>query len=73
MSSNDDSNKASQLSRLADQGQRWEFVSDRPIFELPGTFLDRPLELTIKELRGIRMVDETSIIIRSTLTSEREG
>ncbi len=53
------------FAKLADQGQDWSFITDRPIFERPKGLIDPPLELTVRMLRGIRMVDETSILIKS--------
>lgn len=51
------------LARLGDQGQAWRFESKRPAFKLPEQLMEPPLELTVSQLRGLRMVDETVVVV----------
>lgn len=53
---------ANQLSGLGSQGQTWKFVQEATTFARPASLFDRPLEITIKMLRGLRMVDETIVV-----------
>ena len=51
------------LALLGDQGQKWVFRSDVPKFERAQRLLDPPMEVTIAILRGLRMVDETVVVL----------
>ena len=50
------------LAMLSDQGQVWKFTSELADFTRPRPLFDPPMEITIKMLRGLRMVDETIIV-----------
>lgn len=55
-------NSESQLFNLGSQGQKWKFIQEATTFAKPTPLFDRPLEITVKMLRGLRMVDETIIV-----------
>ena len=59
-----------QLATLAKQGQVWKFVEESFTFRRPAPLFDRPLEITIQMLRGLRMVDET-IVVHGSLPREK--
>lgn len=58
---NDGKSKA-RRSDLGNQGQTWEAISSISKFERPKPIFDRPMEITVGMLRGLRMVDETVIV-----------
>lgn len=49
-------------SMLGNQGQSWKAIDDSGSFERPGPIFDRPMEITVNMLRGLRMVDETVVV-----------
>lgn len=57
---------------LADQGQRWQFKNELTAFVKPPQIFDRPLEITIAQLRGLRMVDET-VVVHGNLSARKDG
>lgn len=57
-----DSADASQPLPLASQGQNWRFLQETSAFISPQPLFDRPLEITVHMLRGLRMVDETIVV-----------
>lgn len=44
------------------QGQTWASISRARKFERPEPIFDRPMEITVGMLRGLRMVDETVVV-----------
>lgn len=52
----------SEPSSLGNQGQTWELISAIKTFDRPKPIFDRPMEITVGMLRGLRMVDETVIV-----------
>lgn len=49
-------------SDLAKQGQNWSFASQSTLFKKPTPLFDTPMEITVEQLRGLRMVDETVVV-----------
>lgn len=47
---------------LSDQGQSWKNLADSVTFKRPAPLFDQPMEISIKLLRGLRMVDETVVV-----------
>ena len=56
---------------LGNQGQNWELISKISKFERPRPIFDRPMEITVGMLRGLRMVDETVIVYGSVSQQKR--
>ena len=55
---------------LANQGQTWTRL--RPLrFERPSPLFDQPLEITPQMLRGLRMVDETVVVVHGHTKKRR--
>lgn len=44
------------------QGQTWKSVRQAAEFARPASLFDRPMEITVSMLRGLRMVDETVVV-----------
>lgn len=55
-------NSKSEMPGLGNQGQTWEALSKIANFKRPKPIFDRPMEITVGMLRGLRMVDETVIV-----------
>lgn len=51
---------------LSNQGQNWKNLTDSVSFKKPAPLFDQPMEISIKQLRGLRMVDET-VVVHGTL------
>lgn len=51
---------------LAQQGQTWSGIDRAIKFKRPRPMLQHPLEISIRMLRGIRMVDETVVVVGSS-------
>ncbi len=47
---------------LSNQGQTWKNLTDSVTFKKPAPLFDQPMEISIKLLRGLRMVDETVVV-----------
>lgn len=49
---------------LSNQGQVWKNLIERKSigFERPAPLFDQPMEISIKQIRGLRMVDETVVV-----------
>ncbi|MBB5745240.1 hypothetical protein GGR13_000812 [Brevundimonas variabilis] len=58
---------------LGNQGQTWEQISKVPPFQRPKPIFDRPMEITVGMLRGLRMVDETVIVYGGPPKQAREN
>ena len=47
---------------LSNQGQVWKNLTESIAFKKPAPLFDQPMEISIKMLRGLRMVDETVVV-----------
>lgn len=50
------------LANLGKQGQSWRSIGEIASFRRPAPLFDRPMEISIAMLRGLRMVDETIVV-----------
>jgi hypothetical protein len=57
-----DDRNSTPKSVLGNQGQSWKAIDEGGSFERPGPIFDRPMEITVNMLRGLRMVDETVVV-----------
>ncbi len=57
-----DPKKTERLASLSNQGQVWKFTTEHQKFIKPELLFDPPIEITVKMLRGLRMVDETIVV-----------
>ena len=54
------------------QGQTWRQVAQLDQFQRPQPLFDRPMEITVGMLRGLRMVDETVVVYGVPTTTKGE-
>lgn len=58
---------------IGNQGQTWATISRERKFERPKPIFDRPMEITVGMLRGLRMVDETVVVYGAPPPQIREN
>ena len=56
-------------SASAESGRTWSAIDTAVAFERPAPLFDQPMEISVQMLRGLRMVDETIVVLGDLLHS----
>jgi len=58
---------------LSNQGQVWKNLADSVAFKKPTPLFDQPKIISLEQLRGLRMVDETVVVHGNIKENTRNG